>query len=94
MIYRYFAPRGGWRLVVLFHQGRKWLRLLDTSTLDVYAVPHAELRHLRPADARPKALARRLAKRGTDWRRYGFRFSTQAVRAAIRSLRSAPGDTS
>jgi hypothetical protein len=56
--------------VVLFHQGRKWLRLLDTATLDVYAVPHAERRHLRPANARPKALARRLAKRGADWRRY------------------------
>lgn len=90
MIYTCFAPRGGWRLVVLFHQGRKWLRLLDTATLDVYAVSHVELRHLRPAAARPKALAKRLARRSVDWRRYGLRFSRRAVQAAIRSLRQTP----
>lgn len=94
MIYTYFAPRGGWRLVVLFHQGRKWFRLLDTTTLDVYVVSRAELRHLRPAGARPKALAKRLARRRADWRRYGFRFSRRAVQAAIRSLRQAPGGAS
>ncbi len=94
MIYTYFAPRGGRRLVVLFHQGRKWLRLLDTATLDVYAVPHAERRHLRPANARPKALAKRLARRSVAWRRYGLRFSKRAVQAAIRSLQGAPGGAS
>lgn len=94
MIYTYFAPRGGWRLVVLFHRGRKWVRLLDTATLDVYTESHAELRHLRPAGARPKALAKRLVRRRADWRRYGFRFSRCAVQAAIRLLRQAPARAS
>jgi hypothetical protein len=31
MIDRYYADIGGWRLAVLFHDGRKWLKLLDAE---------------------------------------------------------------
>jgi hypothetical protein len=64
MIYRYWAETGGWRLVVRFHEGRKWLKLLNVSTLQVYRIAKDQQRHLVPyTGIRPKTLARRLRQR-------------------------------
>lgn len=48
MIYRYYAETGGWRFVVLFHDGRKWLKLLDASRLEVYRIVRDQHRALVP----------------------------------------------
>ncbi len=85
--YRYYAPRGGWRYVVLYRKGRKWLRLLDTATLEVYKVPVFEFRRLRPYRMARRTLAARLVKRRDAFRRYGRRFSERAVKATIQVLR-------
>lgn len=86
--YRYFAETGGWRFVVLFHRGRKWLKLLDTATLRVYRLPVSELRHLRPYDGiRPKSMARRLAERRARFRRMAIHVPERAVKSAIATLR-------
>ena len=48
MIYRYYAETGGWRFVVLFHEGRKWLKLLDASRLEVYRIAKNQHHNLIP----------------------------------------------
>ena len=90
MIYRYYADIGGWRFVVLFYRGRKWIKLLDKSTLQVYRLPVSELRRLQPYAGRPSTVANRLARRRALFRRHNLRFSKKAVRAAISALREVP----
>lgn len=85
--YRYMAEVGGWRFVVLFHRGRKWIRLLDTATLQIYRRPVAELRNLRPYQIRPKTMARRLRERRARFRRLGLSYPKRAVASAIDALR-------
>lgn len=91
MIYRYYAERGGWRLVVLFHEGRKWIRLLEVSTFEVYRLPVREIGRLRPVDLPPKRTARKIAQRRAFLNRCQMRFSKRAVQIAIRRLDGAPG---
>ena len=87
MIYRYYSDVGGWRLVVLFHQGRKWIKLLDYSTLKVYRCPVKELDTLRPCSLKPVSLARKIASRKASYKRLGITFPKKAVLAAINALR-------
>lgn len=87
--YRYLAELGGWRYVVLFHHGRKWLKLLDTATLRVYRLPVAHIRDLRPYTIRPRTLANRLVARRARFRRLGIHCPEKAVQAAIDTLRNA-----
>lgn len=79
--------RGGRRFAVLFHTGRKWIKLLDTATLEVYRLPVAEQRRLSPYSIEPKTMASRLAKRRAGLKRHGLRFSRRAVKSAIQILR-------
>jgi|GEM_PF-4183801 len=89
--YRYRAETGGWRFVVLFHHGRKWIRLLDTATLQVYCLPVSALRSLRPYDIRSKSMARRLIERRARFRRLGLHFPRRAVNDAIAGLKKEAG---
>ena len=91
MIYTYYADPGGWRFVVLFHQGRKWLQALDLSTLDVYRLPVTKRGHLVPVRAsRPKTTARRLAAKRAQFKRLGISFPKRAVARSIDALRDSP----
>lgn len=88
MIYQYFAERGGWRFVVLFHTGRKWLKALDTATLEVYRLPVRQQAQLIPYEMNRRTLASRLRVRRDRMRNCHHRFSDNAVKAAIRALRA------
>lgn len=89
MIYTYFADTGGWRYVVLFHQGRKWIHALDLSTLNVYRLPVSKRGHLVPVTAtKPKTTARRLAGKRAQFKRLGISFPKRAVARSIDVLRS------
>jgi len=86
MIYRYYSDVGGWRLVVLFHQGRKWIKLLDYSTLKVYRCPIKELETLCPYSIKSITIARKIATRRASYKRLGVAFPKKAVQAAINAL--------
>ena len=92
MIYTYNPTRndhrGGRRFVVMFYEGRKWLKLLDTGTLEIYRRPLAEQRHLRPYKIKPKTLANRLTKRRALFNRHGAPYPKRSVTQAITLLRS------
>ena len=95
MIYTYFPDRpewrGGRRFVVLFHQGRKWLKLLDTGTLETYLEPVTALRSLRPYKITPATLANRLVKRRAAFKRQHINFSQRSTDRAITALRTGNG---
>ena len=87
MIYRYYAETGGWRLTVLFHEGRKWMKLLDASTLQVYRIAREQHRQLVPyTGIKPRTLARLLRQRRARLKRCNVRFSKQATGRAIGNL--------
>ena len=87
MIYRYYANIGGWRLLLLFHHGRKWIKLLDYSTLQIYRCQIRELEMLRLCSLKPKFIARKMSVRRTHYKRLGITFPKKAVQAAINALR-------
>jgi hypothetical protein len=87
MIYRYYAETGGWRFVVLFHEGRTWLKLLDVSRLEVCRIAKDQHRHLVPyTEVKPTTLARWLRQRRTRMKRCHVSFPEKAVQSAIRTL--------
>lgn len=87
LVYRYYARPGGWRLVVLFHKGRKWIRVLETARLQAHWLRAADLTKLRPAtDITPKRLAKRLRSRRALFRRLDVGFPAKAVARAIAAL--------
>jgi len=86
-VYRYFADVGGWRFVVLFHHGRKWLKLLDTATLEIYRLPVRDLARLQPYGISRRELARRIAARRKLFEECGVSFPKSAVAEAIRAIR-------
>ena len=87
MMYRYYAETGGWRLVVLFHEGHKWLKLLDASTLEVYRIAREQYRTLVPyTQVKPQALARLLKQRRARMKRCNVSFPHTAVQSAIHKL--------
>lgn len=88
MTYRYFADRGGWRFIVVFHHGYKWIKALDISTFEVFRLPVSELSGFRPLEVKPLSLANRLKKRRATFSRCGVGFSAQSVKAAINILQS------
>ena len=96
MIYTYFPDRpewkGGRRFVVLFHQGRKWLRLLDTGTLETYREPVTAFRQLRPYKIAPSTMANRLVTRRAALKRHGMTFSKRSVSRAITALHTGTGE--
>ena len=90
MMYRYYAETGGWRFVVLFHEGPKWLKLLDASTLAVYRIAREQYRALVPyTQITPHAMARRLKQRRTRMKRCNISFPYTAVQRAIHKLEGA-----
>ena len=90
MIYRYYADVGGWRLVVLIHEGRKWIRFVDISTFRVFRRSVRERTKLHPCDLKPVAVAKGMAKRRTVFRRCAVPFAKRPVQSAIDVLRRAP----
>lgn len=87
MIYRYDAETGGWRVAVLFHEGRTWLKLLDASRLEVYRIARDQHCHLVPyTGVKPKTLARWLRHRRARMKRCNIGFPKKAVESAIHKL--------
>lgn len=87
MIYQYYADQGGNRFVVQFHEGRKWIKLLDTGTLDVYKISLREGKKLKPyTKIKPKTLAKRLRKRRALRKKLEMSFPKKAVESAIKKL--------
>ena len=90
MIYHYYAARGGWRLTVMFYKGRKWLKLLEVSTFEVYRLPVSAQHRLKPAaDLNVQKVARNIARRRALLKRCHVGFSKKAVQAAIAALTAA-----
>lgn len=91
MIYRYFDPNpelpGGWRFVVLYHTGRKWIRFVDVSTLRNLERSISELPKLKPFDYSPRKLAAQISKRRAMFKRLELPFSHRAVQQAIAALK-------
>ena len=88
MICYFYSARGGYRLSVLFEQGRKWARLIEAGTLDVHRIPVSEIRDLLATPkVNPAGLAARLSRRSRLFKRYGLKHSPQAVKAAIQTLK-------
>lgn len=83
--------RGGRRFVVLFHHGRKWLKLLDTGTLETYREPITAMRSLRPYKMSPAKMANRLARRRATFKRQHIKFSERSADRAITALRTGNG---
>lgn len=87
MLYQLFREVGGYRHVVLFYQGHKWLKVLDLGTLDVYKLPARERHQLKTFKAR-KSTARTILKNRRDcYKRFGLGYSRKAVKQALLVLR-------
>lgn len=87
MIYRYYAERGGWRFVVMFHKGYKHVRLFDISTFEIYRITPRDTERLRPyAGLKPKPLARRIIERRRMFTRCGVGFPKKTVQKVIAAL--------
>ncbi len=95
MIYTYFPDRSAWRggrrFVVLFHHGRKWLKLLDTGTLETYQEPVTAMRNLQPYKITRSIMANRLVKRRATFKRHQINFSKRSLDRAITALRTGNG---
>lgn len=89
MIYHYYAERGGWRLVVLYQQGRKWAYFLELSTFDKYRIPLRDIARLRPRDLNPKRVARRMARRRAFLSKCGLTLPNKTIATAIAALKAA-----
>ena len=89
MIYRYHHTTGGWRFVVLFHEGRKHLKCLDLSLLSIYTLPAQERKRLIPFPAKPKACARQVKTIRNRMKAHGLSYSKQAVRKTLSVLEGA-----
>ena len=87
MTYRYFADIGGWRFVVLYHTGRKWIEFIDISTFEKYRLPLRQRARLKPFDYSPRKLAAQMNKRRTMFRRLEVPFPKRAVQRAIAALK-------
>ncbi len=86
-MYHYYANQGGNRFVVLFHEGRKWIKLLDTGTLEVYRIPVRDTRKLKPyTKLKPKVLARRLKERRALRKKLDMNYPKKAVNDTIKKL--------
>jgi hypothetical protein len=90
LVYRYYARAGGWRFVVLFHKGRKWLKVLETARLDVHALKADDLNTLRPyTDVNAKQLAKRIRSCRARFKRLDLAFPKRAVARAIAVLEAS-----
>lgn len=85
LVYRYYAD--GWRLVILFHNGRKWIKVLETARLQTHRLRAADAGKLRPcAEIKPKQAAKRLRSRRALFKRLDVAFPAKAVAQAIAAL--------
>ena len=87
MIFRYFVEGGGWRFVILYQKGHKWIHFIDQSTFQTYKRPLRELPHLKPLEYSPRKLARAMSKRRAMFKRLGVPFPKRAVQRAIDALK-------
>lgn len=85
MILRYYSNNGGWRFGVLYHDGRKHFKVLDTATLSIVnldnkrdTVPYTKIK--------PKTLINRIKKRRAVLKRCGVGFPKVAVEKALMKL--------
>jgi len=86
MIYRFHSTTGGWRFVVIFHDGRKHVRLLDISTLEVHTIPAAEKRGLVFYGGKGTNIAKRLRATARTYKRCEVGFPRASVKKAIQVL--------
>lgn len=90
LVFRHYAQTGGWRFVVLFHRGRKWLKVLETARFDVHTLEADDAYKLRPyADVSPKQLAKRIRSRRARFKRLEMNFPKSAVAKAIAALETS-----
>lgn len=87
MIYQYYADPGGLRFVILFHEGYKWIKLLDTALLTVYTIPVAKQKKLKPyTQLKYKVMARRLRKRRAIYKKLKMSYACKDTDDAIKKL--------
>lgn len=86
MLCTLFVNRGGWRHAVLFHRGRKVLKLLDIGTFDIYEVPIRDERKIKPAKGAKATTRQIIRERRDSFNAYNFRFSKTAVKQALRVM--------
>lgn len=84
-VYRYFAFVGGWRFVVVVHSGRKIVKLLDTSSLDVYRVTPNELRSLKPYP-KIRGFAKSLKEKRALYKRLNLSYPNTHIKKALSVL--------
>ena len=90
MIYHHYADKGGLRFVVLFHEGRKHVKLFDTGTFDVYTITPRDVKRLKPyTSIKAKTLAIRIRKRRAIFKRCGLSFPKNTVSKVIALLEGA-----
>ena len=73
----------GWRSVIALPPGRKWLTLIDWTTLETARVEIAAWERLKP---RPDGTLNRRKVRATMRRRLKYVASTQTIKEALRTL--------
>lgn len=89
MIYRYHSKIGGWRFVVVFHDGRKHVKVLDISTLEAYTITPEQKRALVPYECSASKLAKRIRNTVRRFKRCGVAYSKTSVMKAISRLEGA-----
>ena len=73
--------------MVKFHEGRKWIKLLDTGTFQIYRITLRDGRKLKPyTKLKPKKLAKRLKKRRALYKKLEMRYPKTAIASAIKQL--------
>ena len=76
----------GWRSVIVLTPGRKWVTVIDWTTLETARMEVAAWKSLQPLEA---AGLNRRKVRAAMRRRLQYVTATQAIRQALRLLRSA-----
>lgn len=77
----------GWRSVIALHPGRKWLTLIDWTTLETARMDIAAWERLKPL---PDAGMNRRKVRAAMRRRLKYKASTRAIEEALRLLTDLP----
>jgi len=87
MIYRYYSKVGGWRFVIMYLQSKKVIRLLDTSTFEIYVIKPDQVRELiEYTNINLADMAKRIKERKKVKKQIGVPYSIKAVRLAIEKL--------
>ena len=87
LIYRYFANRGGWRFVVLYHNGHKHVRLFDIGTFEIYKITPRYIERLKPDTViTPKKLVAHIKRRRRMFQRCDVGFPKKTVQKVLAVL--------